>query len=65
MKNTINYETVGTHLGKAIRKTIESEGNVFQYDRVADCDHDGCCSLDQLQKDELMLKEGLIYKRTG
>jgi len=64
VKNTLAYETVGTHLGKAIRKTIESEGTVFQYDRVAECDHDGC-PLDQLEKDELMLKEGLIYKRTG
>ena len=35
-----------------------------QYDRVAECDHDGC-PLDQLNKDEVMLKAGLIYKRTG
>lgn len=62
--NKINYETVGTHLGKAIRKTIESDGNIFQYDRVADCDRDGC-PLDQLNKDEVMLKAGLIYKRTA
>ncbi len=64
MKNQINYETVGTYLGKAIRKTIESDGSLFQYDRVAECDNDGC-PLDQLNKDEVMLKAGLIYKRTG
>ena len=64
MENKIDYTVIGTHLGKAIRKTIESDGNVFQYDRVAECDHDGC-PLDQLKRDEVMLKEGLIYKRTG
>ena len=64
MKNNIDYTTVGTYLGKAIRKTIEEDGNVFQYDRVAECDNDGC-PLDQLNKDEVMLKAGLIYKRTG
>ena len=64
MKNNIDYTVIGTHLGKPIRKTIESDGNVFQYDRVAECDNDGC-PLDQLNKDEVMLKAGLIYKRTG
>jgi len=60
----IDHTTVGTHYGKPIYKNIESDGNVFQFDRVAECDHDGC-PLDQLDKDEVMLKEGLIYKLTG
>jgi len=64
VKKNIDHTTVGTHLGKPIRKTIESEGTVFQYDRLADCDNDGC-PLDQLNKDEVMLKAGLIYKKTG
>ena len=64
MNKNIDYSVVGTHLGKPIRKNIESDGNIFQYDRVAECDNDGC-PLDQLHKDEVMLKEGLIYKRTG
>ena len=50
MNKNIDYTTVGTHLGKAIRKNIESDGG---------------CPLDQLNKDEVMLKAGLIYKRTG
>jgi len=64
VNQNIDYSTVGTHLGKPIRKSIESDGTVFQYDRIAECDHDGC-PLDQLNKDEVMLKAGLIYKRTG
>lgn len=57
-------QMVGTHLGKPIYEMIENDGTVFRYDRVAQCDHDGC-PLDQLHKDEVMLKTGLIYKKTG
>jgi len=64
VSNKVDHTTVGTHFGKPIYKNIESDGNVFQYDRVAECDNDGC-PLDQLNKDEVMLKTGLIYKRTG
>lgn len=52
---------IGTHLGKPIFSTIESDQGKFKFDRLAECDLDGC-PLDQLQKDELMVNPGLIYK---
>ncbi len=64
MSKNIDPTIIGSHLGKPIHKTIESDGTVFQYDRLAECDNDGC-PLDQLNKDEVMLKAGLIYKKTG
>jgi len=52
---------IGTHLGKPIFSTIESEEGKYKFDRLAECDRDGC-PLGQLQKDELMFNPGLIYK---
>lgn len=54
--------TVGSHLGKPIYKTIINDGIKYIFDRIAECDHDGC-PLQQLHKDEVMLKSGLIYKQ--
>ena len=61
MSNTKYGPAIGTHLGKPIFSTIESEEGVSKFDRLAECDRDGC-PLDQLQKDELMFNPGLIYK---
>jgi len=33
---------IGTHLGKPIFSTIESEDGKFVFDRLAECDRDGC-----------------------
>lgn len=52
---------IGTFLGKPIYKSIKEQDNQYVFDRLADCDDDGC-PLDQLDKDELMLNPGLIYK---
>ena len=52
---------IGTFLGKPIYKTITEEERQYIFDRLADCDEDGC-PLDQLNKDEVMMNPGLIYK---
>ena len=54
--------TVGSHLGKPIYQTIISDGIQYIFDRIAECDFDGC-PLQQLSKNELMLKSGLIYRQ--
>lgn len=56
--------SIGTHLGKYIYKTIESEGIKYDYDRKAECDSDGC-PLQQLSKNEVMFNPGLIYKKAS
>ena len=61
MSNTKYGPAIGTHLGKPIFSTIESEDGKFTFDRLAECDRDGC-PLNQLRKDELMFNPGLIYK---
>lgn len=53
--------TIGLYLGKPVYKTIESNGYKYIYDRVAQCDDDGC-PLDQLQVNEVMIRPGLIYR---
>jgi len=60
-KQTIG-PAVGTHLGKPIYQTIVTDGIQYIFDRIAECDFDGC-PLQQLAKNELMLKTGLIYKQ--
>lgn len=55
--------TVGSHLGKPIYKTIINEGIQYIFDRIAECDPDDGCPLQQLNKNEVMLKSGLIYKQ--
>ena len=55
---------IGSHLGKPIYKTFNSDGVAYVFDRIAECDLDGC-PLQQLAKNELMLKSGLIYKQAS
>lgn len=54
--------TVGTHLGKPIYQSIESDGIRYNFNRMAICDSDGC-PLQQLSANELMLNPGLIYSK--
>ena len=61
MSNEKYGPTVGSHLGKPIYKTIISDGIKYMFDRIAECVHEGC-PLQQLNKNEVMLKSGLIYK---
>lgn len=53
--------TIGFHLGKPIFESICQDDTKYVFDRIAQCDSDGC-PLSQLEKDELLLKPGLIYK---
>jgi len=55
---------IGSHLGKPIYQTIESEGEKYEYIRLAECDDEGC-PLAQLQQNEMMLVPGLIYRKVA
>ena len=52
---------VGDFLGQPIYQTIESQNVLYVFDRIAE-NIDGEFPLDQLNKDELLLKPGLIYR---
>ena len=56
---------IGSHLGKTIYESIKNEDGKYVFDRVAECDADGCCPLDQLHKNEMMLRNGLIYRKAS
>lgn len=64
MKKPVYGPSVGTHLGKPIYKSIESDGIKYEYDRKAECDTDGC-PLQQLGKNEMLFNPGLIYKQAS
>ena len=61
MRTPIYGPAIGTHLGKPIFSTIESEEGKFVFDRLAECDMEGC-PLQQLGEAELMFNPGLIYR---
>ena len=52
---------VGNYLGQTIYQTIESSNGTYVFDRIAHS-IDGEFPLDQLNKDELLIKPGLIYR---
>ena len=52
---------VGNYLGQPIFQTIESDSGTYIFDRIAKS-VDGEYPLDQLKKDELLIKPGLIYR---
>jgi hypothetical protein len=52
---------VGNYLGQPIYQTIESRHGTYVFDRIA-VNVDGEFPLDQLNKDELLIKPGLIYR---
>ena len=53
---------VGDYMGKPIFKTVENQNGTYVFDRIANCDAEGC-PLDQLSHNELLLEPGLIYKQ--
>ncbi len=57
LRNTL----LGDFLGQPIYQTIESQNLTYVFDRIAD-NIDGEFPLDQLNKDELLVKPGLIYR---
>lgn len=62
MHKSVYGPTVGSHLGKPIFQTIESEGIKYNFVRMATCDSDGC-PLQQLAANEVMFEQGLIYQK--
>jgi len=52
---------VGNYMGQPIFQTIESASGTYVFDRIAES-IDGEFPLDQLNKDELLIKPGLIYR---
>jgi len=52
---------VGNYLGQPIYQTIESSSGTYIFDRIAKS-VDGEFPLDQLNKDELLIRPGLIYR---
>ncbi|MDH3871556.1 MAG: hypothetical protein OEU44_05035 [Gammaproteobacteria bacterium] len=52
---------VGNYLGQPIFKTIQARNGTYVFDRIAEC-VDGEFPLDQLNKDELLIRPGLIYR---
>lgn len=52
---------VGNYLGQPIFQTIKSDTGTYIFDRIAES-VDGEFPLDQLKKDELLIKPGLIYR---
>ena len=62
MEKPVYISHIGTHQGKPIYKTIESDGIKYDYDRKAECDDEGC-PLQQLASNELLFNPGLIYKK--
>lgn len=62
MKESRFGRTIGSHLGQPIYESIVQSGKKYIFDRLAECDRDGC-PLDQLNKGELLFNPGLIYKQ--
>jgi len=55
---------IGYHLGRPIFQFIEEQNTRYRFDRLAQGDDEGW-PLDQVKKDELLLKPGLIYKKAS
>ncbi|HDN69174.1 MAG TPA: hypothetical protein ENG26_01190 [Gammaproteobacteria bacterium] len=51
----------GNYLGQPIYQTIESRSGTYVFDRIAE-NIDGEFPLEQLSKDELLIRPGLIYR---
>jgi len=63
--NKRNYgPAIGSHLGKIIYKSFQEDNIKYIFDRLAQCDTEGC-PLDQVRRDEVLLAPGLIYKKAS
>ena len=62
MQKSVCGPTVGSYLGKPIFQSIISDGIKYSFERMAQCDSDGC-PLQQLGSNELMFNPGLIYSK--
>ena len=52
---------IGKYLGQPIYQTIQSNYGTYEFDRIAR-NIDGEFPLDQLNKDEVLIRPGLIYR---
>lgn len=59
--NAQHAAAVGNFLGQPIYQTIESCNVTYVFDRIA-INVDGEFPLDQLNRDELLIRPGLIYR---
>jgi len=59
--NAQRSAAVGNYLGQPIYQTIETSDMTYVFDRIA-INIDGEFPLDQLHKDELLIRPGLIYR---
>ena len=64
MQKSVSGPTLGSHLGKPIFQTIESEGIKYNFERMAECDAEGC-PLQQLAANEVLFNPGLIYTKVS
>ncbi|MGD2137858.1 MAG: hypothetical protein PVJ66_10630 [Gammaproteobacteria bacterium] len=64
MTETQRGTHVGDYLGRPIHQTIVSHNATYVFDRIA-LNIDGEFPLDQLKKDELLIRPGLIYRPKG
>lgn len=58
---TAKGNQIGNYLGHPILETITSHNGTYVFDRIAE-NIDGEFPLDQLNKDELLIRPGLIYR---
>tara|TARA_R110001583_G_scaffold52147_1_gene162163 strand:+ start:2667 stop:2882 length:216 start_codon:yes stop_codon:yes gene_type:complete len=62
----VDMKSQRTHMlyrGRRIRNWILSEGDFFDFERLATEDEDGCINMSQLADDECVLSPGVIYKK--
>lgn len=64
MRKPVYGPSIGSHLGKPIYQSIESDGVKYNYDRMAEPDTEGY-PLQQLDNNEMLFNPGLIYKKAS
>ena len=60
-QTAIQSSQIGNYMGQPIFKTITSHNGTYVFDRIAKCVY-GEFPLDQLDKNEVLIKPGLIYR---
>lgn len=61
-RNPKHGPRIGSYLGQPIFESIHSQNGTYIFDRIARC-VDNEYPLDQLDKDEVLMSPGLIYKQ--
>jgi hypothetical protein len=63
-QSAVNKARVGDYMGQPIYQTFESRNGIYVFDRIAE-NVDGEFPLEQLKKNELLVRPGLIYRSKG